>query len=114
MKWNKFTIKTVAEAEDIIVSSLMELGIEGAEIEDNVPLSEYEKSQMFVDILPENLNAGNDAYVSFYIKDGQETKELLASVEAELASLAEFMEVGDCTITRSQTEDADCQTKWKQ
>lgn len=114
MKWNKFTIKTVAEAEDIIVSSLMELGIEGAEIEDNVPLSEYEKSQMFVDILPENPNAGNDAYVSFYIEDGQETKELLASVEAELASLAEFMEVGDCTITRSQTEDADWQNKWKE
>lgn len=114
MKWNKFTIKTIAEAEDIIVSSLMELGIEGAEIEDNIPLSEYEKSQMFVDILPENPNAGNDAYVSFYIEDGQETEELLASVKAELASLAEFMEVGECTITESQTEDADWQNKWKE
>lgn len=114
MKWNKFTIKTIAEAEDIIVSSLMELGIEGAEIEDNIPLSEYEKSQMFVDILPENPNAGNDAYVSFYIEDGQETEELLASVKEELASLAEFMEVGECTITESQTEDADWQNKWKE
>lgn len=114
MKWNKFTIKTIAEAEDIIVSSLMELGIEGAEIEDNIPLSEYEKSQMFVDILPENPNAGNDAYVSFYIEEGQETEELLASVKAELASLAEFMEVGECTITESQTEDADWQNKWKE
>lgn len=114
MKWNKFTIKTIPEAEDIIVSSLMELGIEGAEIEDNIPLSEYEKSQMFVDILPENPNAGNDAYVSFYIEEGQETEELLASVKEELASLAEFMEVGECTITESQTEDADWQNKWKE
>lgn len=114
MKWNKFTIKTVSEAEDIIISSLMELGIEGAEIEDNVPLTEYEKSQMFVDILPENPNASNDAYVSFYIEDGQETEALLESVKAELASLAEFMEVGECTITESQTEDADWQNKWKE
>ncbi len=114
MKWNKFTIKTIADAEDIIVSTLMELGIEGAEIEDNVPLSEYEKSQMFVDILPENPNAGNEAYVSFYIEEGQETEELLKSVKEELASLAEFMEVGECTITQSQTEDADWQNKWKE
>lgn len=114
VKWNKFTIKTIADAEDIIVSSLMELGIEGAEIEDNIPLTEYEKSQMFVDILPENPNAGNEAYVSFYIEDGQDTKELLESVKAELDSLKEFMEVGECTITESQTEDADWQNKWKE
>lgn len=114
LKWNKFTIKTISEAEDIIISSLMELGIEGAEIEDNVPLTDYEKSQMFVDILPENPNAGNEAYVSFYIEDGQDTEELLESVKAELASLSEFMEVGECTITESQTEDADWQNKWKE
>lgn len=114
MKWNKFTIKTVSDAEDIIISSLMELGIEGAEIEDNVPLTEYEKSQMFVDILPENPNASKDAYVSFYIEDGQETEALLENVKAELASLAEFMDVGECTITESQTEDADWQNKWKE
>lgn len=114
MKWNKFTIKTISEAEDIIVSSLCELGIEGAEIEDNIPLTEYEKSQMFVDILPENPNASNDAYVSFYIEDGQDTTEILQQVRAELASLAEFMDVGECTITESQTEDADWQNKWKE
>ena len=114
LKWNKFTIKTIADAEDIIVSSLMELGIEGAEIEDNIPLTEYEKSQMFVDILPENPNAGNEAYVSFYIEEGQDTSQLLEDVKAELASLAEFMEVGECTITETQTEDADWQNKWKE
>lgn len=114
LKWNKFTIKTISEAEDIIVSSLCELGIEGAEIEDNIPLTEYEKSQMFVDILPENPNASNDAYVSFYIEDGQDTTEILQQVRAELASLAEFMDVGECTITESQTEDADWQNKWKE
>lgn len=114
MKWNKFTIKTIADAEDIIVSSLMELGIEGVEIEDSVPLSEYEKSQMFVDILPENPNGGKEAYVSFYIEEDKDTEELLTSVKAELSSLAEFMEVGECTITESQTEDTDWQNKWKE
>lgn len=53
MKWNKYTLTTTAEAEDMISSMMMEAGIEGIEIEDKVPLSESDKSQMFVDILPE-------------------------------------------------------------
>lgn len=53
MRWNKYTLTTTAEAEDMISSMMMEAGIEGIEIEDKVPLSESDKSQMFVDILPE-------------------------------------------------------------
>ena len=39
MKWMKFKIKTVVEAEDIIISELYDRGLEGAQIEDKVPLS---------------------------------------------------------------------------
>ena len=52
MKWNKYTLKTRTEAEDLISSMMQDVGIEGIEIEDKVPLSQREKEQMFVDILP--------------------------------------------------------------
>lgn len=53
MKWKKFRIKTVTDAEDIVISTLYDIGLEGAQIEDKVPLTAAEKEQMFVDILPE-------------------------------------------------------------
>ena len=37
MKWNKYTIQTTTQAEDFVSSMLAELGIEGVQIEDNVP-----------------------------------------------------------------------------
>ena len=53
MRWNKFRLKTTTEAEDLVSSMLMDLGIEGVEIEDKVPLTQADKEQMFVDILPQ-------------------------------------------------------------
>ena len=43
MKWNKFRLKTTTIACDLVVDMLMELGINGAEIEDKVPLTESDK-----------------------------------------------------------------------
>ena len=40
MKWNRFTVKTKTEAEDIVISTLAEVGIEGVEIQDKQPLTE--------------------------------------------------------------------------
>ena len=48
MKWNKFRLKTTTEAEDIVSSMLMDLGIQGVEIEDKIPLTQSDKEQMFV------------------------------------------------------------------
>ena len=53
MQYNKYTIKTITEAEDIISATLAELGIEGIEIDDKIPLTEEELKGMFVDIMPE-------------------------------------------------------------
>ena len=52
MKWTRIRIKTITDAEDIIISELYDYGLEGAQIEDKIPLSPLEKEQMFVDILP--------------------------------------------------------------
>ena len=41
MKWKKFKIKTVTDAEDIIISTLYDIGLEGAQIEDKVPSAKW-------------------------------------------------------------------------
>ena len=53
MKWKKYTIETTTAAEDFMSSMLMELGIEGIEIEDNIPLTKEDQADMFIDFLPE-------------------------------------------------------------
>ena len=63
MKWKKFTLKTLSEVEDIVISTLAEAGVEGVEIEDKVPLTESDKQQMFVDILPEGPKDDGIAYL---------------------------------------------------
>ncbi|MBU3877434.1 50S ribosomal protein L11 methyltransferase [Faecalicatena sp. AGMB00832] len=114
MKWNKFRLKTTTEAEDIVSSMLMDLGIEGVEIEDKVPLTQADKEQMFVDILPVTEPDDGVAYLSFYLDEGDETDQILANVRAELKEMSSYVNVGECTIEESQTEDVDWVNNWKQ
>ena len=114
MRWNKFTIKTKTQAEEMIIYSLSELGIEGVEIEDKVPLTEEDKKQMFVDIMPEGHEDDGTAYLSFYLEEEADTEKILADVKAELENLASFMDIGEGTIEGSQTEDKDWINNWKE
>lgn len=153
MKWMKFRIKTVVEAEDIIISELYDRGLEGAQIEDKVPLSPLEKEQMFVDILPESEADDGVAYLSFFVEEREDgslnlggeaasadgshdsgvesgnggtigtgaengtaaDKEIvLARIEEALSEVRQFMEIGDGTVTVSETEDIDWINNWKQ
>lgn len=79
MKWTKITIKTLAEAEDIIISTMYDIGLEGAQIEDKVPLTAWEKEQMFVDILPDAPDDDGVAYVSFFVEVPSDEDEVQAS-----------------------------------
>ncbi|MCD7957578.1 MAG: 50S ribosomal protein L11 methyltransferase [Lachnospiraceae bacterium] len=114
MRWNKFTIKTRTEAEDIIIATLAEIGIEGVEIEDKVPLSEEDKKQMFVDILPDGPQDDGIAYLSFYLEEDADNETILANVRQELEELRMFLDIGECTIAASQTEDKDWINNWKE
>ena len=114
MKWNKFRLKTTTEAEDIVSSMLMDLGIQGVEIEDKVPLTQADKEQMFVDILPETQPDDGVAYLTFYLEEEDDKEEILADVRAELEDMASYLNVGECTIEESQTEDVDWVNNWKQ
>ena len=125
MKWVKFQIKTITDAEDIIISTLYDIGFEGAQIEDKIPLTTLEKEQMFVDILPETEEDDGVAYLSFFVEqkeDGSlevqgetmDVETILANVEAELEDLRTFMEIGEGTITVDETEDIDWINNWKE
>ncbi|HIR76262.1 MAG TPA: 50S ribosomal protein L11 methyltransferase [Candidatus Choladousia intestinipullorum] len=114
MKWHKFTLKTRTEVEDIVISSLADAGVEGVEIEDKVPLSEADKKQMFVDILPDGPADDGIAYLNFYLEEDADKEAVLARVREELEDLRSFADIGEGTITESQTEDKDWINNWKQ
>lgn len=114
MKYNKYTVKTLTAAEDLVIGTLADIGIEGVEIEDKVPLTEMEKAQMFVDILPEGPPDDGIAYISFYLDADTDNEPVLLAVRKELAELKTWTDPGDCTITVSQTQDEDFLNNWKQ
>ena len=114
MKWNKYTLKTRSEVEDIVISTLADVGVEGVEIEDKVPLTESDKKQMFVDILPDGPADDGIAYLNFYVEEDQDPQPLLDRVKEALDELRMFMDIGECTITESQTDDKDWINNWKQ
>lgn len=114
MKWNQFRLKTTTEAEDIVSSMLADLGIEGVQIEDKIPLTQSDKEQMFVDILPDIPEDDGCAYLTFYLDEDVDKQEMLLKVRQELEEMRSYLNVGKCTIEESQTEDVDWVNNWKQ
>ncbi|MBQ6575491.1 MAG: 50S ribosomal protein L11 methyltransferase [Lachnospiraceae bacterium] len=113
MRYNRYTIETTTEAEDVIASILDDLGIEGVQIEDGVPLSEEELAGMFVDIAPAPVRDDGSAFVSFYLDADEDNEPLLESVRAELDDMKSYIDAGTCKITVSTTADEDFQNNWK-
>lgn len=125
MKWLQLRIKTITDAEDIIISSLYDIGLEGAQIEDHVPLSAWEKEQMFVDIMPEMQEDDGIAYLSFFVEENEDgslqvngeatdRETLFANVEEALSDIRLFAEIGEGTVTVGETDDIDWINNWKQ
>lgn len=114
MKWNRYTIKTTTAAEDFISAMLDELGIQGVEIEDNIPLSKEDQADMFIDFLPELPPDDGISYVSFYLEDGEDHTEILHQVENGIEEQRQFVDVGEGCIAVSDTEDIDWMNNWKE
>ena len=114
MKWKQFRLKTTTQAEDIVSSLLADLGIEGVQIEDKIPLTEQDKEQMFVDILPDIPDDDGTAYLTFYLDEEEDVAPVLMNVRKELEDMRAFLDVGECTIEESETEDVDWVNNWKQ
>ena len=121
MKWLRFMITTNTEAEDILVSDMYDIGLEGAQIEDKLPLTPLEKEKMFVDIPPVAEEDDGVAYLSFFVEapeDEAAKEELkartLESIKEQLEQSHMFMDIGSGEVAVSETEDLDWINNWKQ
>ena len=114
MKWKQFRLKTTTQAEDIVSSMLADLGIEGVQIEDKSPLTAQDKEQMFGAILPDIPDDDGTAYLTFYLDEEEDVAPVLMNVRKELEDMRAFLDVGECTIEESETEDVDWVNNWKQ
>lgn len=114
MKWNQYTIETTTEAEDYISMALAELGIDGVQIEDNIPLSKEDQADMFIDFLPELPPDDGTSRVTFFIEDdGEDHSALLMQVKAALEELRSMVDVGSGRMIAGETEDLDWINNWK-
>ena len=115
MIWKKLTIETSVEAVDLLSEFLNDNGAEGVLIEDNVPLTEDELKEMFVDV---PLMAGDDdgsAKVSCFLKSDEEVERIKALVIEEMNRLEEFLPVGSKNIMLTDTtDDTTWNDNWKQ
>ena len=113
MKWNQLSIKTTTQAEDILISELADIGLEGAQIVDNQPLTQEELDQMFVDILPEGSPDDGTATLNFYIGEDVDLEGVLEQVRQVLEQVRAYMDIGEGTVAVSKTEDVDWINNWK-
>lgn len=113
MKWNQFRLTTTTEAEDIVSSMLSDLGIEGVQIEDKVPLTREDAEQMFIDGLMEPQEDDGIAYLTFYLDPEEDCGSILMKVQQELEDMRAYLNVGEGTIEQSETEDVDWINNWK-
>ncbi len=115
MKWHKITIKTITEAEDIIICYMEDIGLEGAQIEDKIPLTPLEKEQMFVDIPPISEDNDGVAYLNFFVEDeeGVDIDSIVENAKAVLEEISAFTDIGEGSVMLSETEDIDWINNWK-
>ena len=114
MKWTKYRIKTTTTAAELVIAMLVENGIDGVEIEDNVGISEEDKKRMFIDFLPVLPIDEGVSYVSFYVEDDSNEDEFMPGIKAGLEELRDFMDIGEGSIVKSETEDKDWINNWKE
>ena len=108
MKWNKYRLKTTTQAEDFVSGILMELGINGVQIEDNVQISQEDKEKQFIDYLADLPEDDGTAYISFYTEENSEDKDdelLLDTLREKLKEANTFIKIGEGSIEKSLTEE---------
>lgn len=114
MKWTRLSLETTTEALDYLGAIAIDLGLEGFEIEDNVPLSEDDKKKMFIDILPELPPDEGKATVSFYVDTDVSVEELETRIKEEAEFYSGLCDFGEMKLRVSETEDKDWINNWKE
>ncbi|MDK2808499.1 MAG: ribosomal protein methyltransferase [Clostridiales bacterium] len=110
----KIAVDTTTEAVDFISNLFDELGLEGIQIEDKIPLSEEDKQAMYIDILPELEPDDGCAVVSSYVEPSTDMKQLVADMKEGLKELSMFVDIGKGEIHVEETDDQDWINNWKE
>ena len=114
MKWNKLTIETTTAAEELLSWELQEMGIEGVEIQDHVPLTEEEKKEMYVDLLPDDIEPDDGtARISCYVEESEDLEKIIESIKTKMEELSAFVPMGSGKISLDVTEEEDWINNWK-
>lgn len=115
MNWNEYTIKTTTMAEELMCAMLMENGVEGVEILDNIPLTKQEKELMYIDIEPTLPADEGDAYLRFFLEaEREDLDQMLDSIHKGMEEVANYINIGEGTMTCELTNDDDWLHKWKE
>ena len=117
MKWKAYTIHTTPAAEDLVADALAELGISGVEVRDKKPVLPGDTMEIYKDVMPEPLEDDGKAEVVFYLEEGEdetESPEILGQVRDALTELRDFIDIGEGSISESETEDRDWVNNWKE
>lgn len=116
MEWKKFVLTTTTEAADLASGVLMENGIDSFEIEDKRQISEKEKEEMFIDILPELSDDGIVKLIFYMDMDTgkEEEEQILEGIKKGMEELKSFVNVGEASIWESTTDEEEWINKWKE
>lgn len=112
MYWEKYSIKTKIDFVDLICAQLIDLGIDGVEIIDNVQISEEDAKGMFIDVLPD-VEYSDEAIINFYLEPDSKNEDIILKVKDGLNDLSSFTDIGEINIEESNTEDKDWINNWK-
>lgn len=113
MIWNQMSFQAPNDLVDILSACLADLGIEGIEIRDKIPLSEEDRKKMFIDILPVLPPDDGMSDIVFYAEPDVDPNKLVDALREYLESID--METGflDEGIKVETSDDADWQDNWK-
>jgi len=114
MKWMKVSLNTTTEAVDLISNLFDELGLEGIQIEDKIPLSDEDKAAMYIDILPELGPDDGKAIVSSYVDPKMNMDQLVKDIKNGLEELSMYVNIGEGTLSVEETDDEDWINNWKE
>ncbi len=115
MKWTKLTVETTCEAVDLLSAFLDEEGVLGVQVEDNIPLSDEEMAEMYIDLLPDDMpEYDGTAKISCFLDEECNVEELKNKIVKELNRLSEYIQVGTGMIECTETEEKDWINNWKQ
>lgn len=114
MKWMKFTLETTTEAVDILSYELGNIGVEGIEIEDNLPYEGADRAKKYGEIMPEAKEDDGTAFIHFYMVPPCDTERILSQVNDIYQEISSYCNIGSGTVSAEETGDIDWVNNWKQ